>query len=101
VGGTKFASTIPKPATVSINSAYSAWWTIPNTQLGSVVFNGAIIKSGVISNYYSTYGLIVDSGTNFHILPAALTTGLTSKIQTLCKGTAGCTYLATTGYFPF
>ena len=102
IGGVSTSTKSANAVSVPVDASYPNWWSIPSKQIGNITFNKVSIKMND-SISFGPYGLIVDTGTNFFVLPDLLLLGLNAQIRQLCEdtaGTSGCRFTSLpAGYF--
>jgi hypothetical protein len=69
--------------TVKVDPYYDFWWKIHAEDIGTISVDGTVIREASVS--LGNYGVILDSGTDFIILPTSVVNAAHNKILPYCQ----------------
>lgn len=70
VGGVDTSYHIGESYQIPVDARYNLWWNIKSESIGEIGYNGTVLRNSGES--LGHYGAIIDSGTDFIILPGKL-----------------------------
>lgn len=69
--------------TMRVNPTYNLWWNIIIDDIGAITYKDTVIRSEYQS--FGGYGIILDSGTDFSILPAVMVNKIMEIAENICN----------------
>lgn len=82
IGGVDKSFHTGEGITVKVNNMFKLWWNIIPNQIGQFTFNEKVVRNKTTS--FGNFGIIVDSGTDFIIVPTEVVINTNKVLSDLC-----------------
>lgn len=88
IGGVDATNHIGDGVTMRVMPLFNLWWNINNIDIGKITYKEETIRTE--HETFGQYGIILDSGTDFIILPTRLVNRILDKVIARCQSFKGC-----------